>query len=352
MIFDELYGAYYNAVARILRTAAERAVTRQEARRIIEEQAFSESVLAIEPALFEGQWQLLRPDGTTPVRHKPELPFTGLEKRWLKAISLDPRIRLFDCEFAGLEETEPLFTPEDICVFDQYADGDPYEDEEYIRHFRTILDAVKKRIPLRIDVLNRKGTSTHMVVMPEYLEYSEKDDKFRLITTGCRYGRTVNLAKILACRPCPPQEGTVDGRKAEKDGICPSHLPRTGAARWREEKESAAAPAPRARTAGQEHLVFELFDGRNALERALLHFAHFEKEAERLDGRHYRVRVSYNKEDETELVIRVLSFGPFLKVVEPEAFTELIRNRLRQQQMLGPSGVDGGDFRKFAAFFP
>ena len=144
----------------------------------------------------------------------------------------------------------------------------------------------------------------------------------------------------------------MDGRKAEKDGICPSHLPRTGAARWREEKESAAAPAPRARTAGQEHLVFELFDGRNALERALLHFAHFEKEAERLDGRHYRVRVSYNKEDETELVIRVLSFGPFLKVVEPEAFTELIRNRLRQQQMLGPSGVDGGDFRKFAAFFP
>ena len=120
MIFDELYGAYYNAVARILRTAAERAVTKQEARRIIEEQAFSESVLAIEPALFEGQWQLLRPDGTTPVRHKPELPFTGLEKRWLKAISLDPRIRLFDCELTGLEDTEPLFTPEDICVFEVY----------------------------------------------------------------------------------------------------------------------------------------------------------------------------------------------------------------------------------------
>ena len=37
--------------------------------------------------------------------------------------------------------------------------------------------------------------------MPEYLEYSEKDDKFRLVASGCRYGKTINLGRILSCKP-------------------------------------------------------------------------------------------------------------------------------------------------------
>ena len=43
----------------------------------------------------------------------------------------------------------------------------------------------------------------------------------------------------------------------------------------------------------KESIVFELYDGRNTLERALLHFADFEKRAERLGGRHYRIKVVY-----------------------------------------------------------
>ncbi len=87
--------------------------------------------------------------------------------------------------------------------------------------------------------------------------------------------------------------------------------------------------------------MFELFDGRNTLERALLHFAHFEKEAERLEQRRYRVRIHYSREDETELVIRVLSFGPFLRVTEPARFIGLIRERLkRQRELSGKTGAE------------
>ena len=63
----------------------------------------------------------------------------------------------------------------------------------------------------------------------------------------------------------------------------------------------------------------------------MLHFSHFEKEAEHIEGRQYRIRIRYQKEDETELVIRVLSFGPFVRVTEPDSFAELIRERLRKQ---------------------
>ena len=358
MLFDELYSAYYNAVAEILKRASERPVTRQEVREIVEERAFSESILAIEPALFEGQWQLLCPDGTAPLMRGPNLPLTLLEKRWLKAILLDPRVRLFDCELKGLEEVEPLFLPDDIHIFDKYADGDPYDNEKYIQNFRTIMDAIAARCPLRIDVENRRGMSTHIKAIPEYMEYSEKDDKFRLITSGCRYGRTINLARILSCRPCPLQDEDAvvaacgkrngeahTGSNGKRSGdLCGTSRESAGAVvcggREREVPEDNGKK--RMCPPQTESLVFELFDGRNALERALLHFAHFEKEAERLEQRRYRVRIHYSREDETELVIRVLSFGPFLRVTEPARFIGLIRERLkRQRELSGKPGAEG-----------
>lgn len=152
MIFSELYGAYYNTVAAVLRKAVQRPLTKEDLRTVIERCAFSESVLSIEPALTSEKWQLLRPDGTTPLLHPPTMPLTVLQKRWLKAISLDPRIRLFDFDSSGLEDVPPLFTPDDIYIFDRYADGDPFEDEVYIQIFHRILDAIKKRYPLSIDV--------------------------------------------------------------------------------------------------------------------------------------------------------------------------------------------------------
>ena len=79
-------------------------------------------------------------------------------------------------------------------------------------------------------------------------------------------------------------------------------------------------------------VIFELVDRRNALERVLLHFAHFEKEAKRLDDDRYRITICYDKEDETELVIRVLSFGPMIRVTAPDHFVDLIKQRLTDQK--------------------
>ena len=177
----------------------------------------------------------------------------------------------------------------------------PFEDEVYIQIFHRILDAIKKRYPLSIDVKNRREARTHLNVMPEYLEYSEKDDKFRLVASGCRYGKTINLGRILSCKP-------FRGERYGRQSIC---------------------------AAANKRVVIELYDGRNALERVLLHFAHFEKEAQRLDEKHYRVTINYRQDDETELVIRVLSFGPFIKVTEPERFVGLIKKRLEMQKSCG-----------------
>lgn len=76
---------------------------------IIKKYAFSESIWAIPDAIKEERWQLILPDGTTPIKNKPSMPITLLQKQWLKAIGCDPRIKLFgDFDF-DYADVEPLF---------------------------------------------------------------------------------------------------------------------------------------------------------------------------------------------------------------------------------------------------
>ena len=298
MIFNEIYSAYYNTVAKIIACIINGSADEKTINKIINENAFGESMLTVLPSLKSEKWQLVKTDMTTPIQRIPTMPLTTIQKQWLKAISLDPRIKLFGIEFDGLDDVEPLFTAEDYYIYDKYMDGDPSEDEDYIERFRIILTALNEKRPLKIQMVNRKGHTISMTVMPQQLEYSEKDDKFRLISTGCNYGSILNLARITRC------EGCATTGKATNTFFVES----------------------------KEAVMLRISDERNALERVLLHFAHFEKRAERIDEKHYLVHIKYNKSDETEMVIRILSFGPMVEVVEPVEFKKLIIARLKSQK--------------------
>lgn len=302
MMFSELYGAYYNAVANILKSAVNHSVSKDEIRAIAEKYAFEESVYNVESSLADEKWQLLKNDGTTPIEREPSMPLSKLQKQWLKAVMLDPRIKLFVDDFSrfpDLSDVEPLFTQDDICVFDKYSDGDNFENEDYIKNFRLILDAVKNEYPLSVCTKNRYGKLRQSIVLPKYLEYSEKDDKFRLYSSGKRGGKIFNLARIVECAKC---ENLADNNFSE--GVVSEN----------------------------RSVEFDLVDERNALERVLLHFAHFEKQAEKLGDNRYHITVNYDRDDETEVLIRILSFGPKVKVTAPESFVNLIIERLKQQK--------------------
>ena len=80
-------------------------------------------------------------------------------------------------------------------------------------------------------------------------------------------------------------------------------------------------------------LTVDLVDERNCLERFLLHFSHLEKEAQKLDDTHYRVHLKYDRDDETEILIRIISFGAKVRVISPDRFIQQIRERLQKQEM-------------------
>ena len=302
-IFSEVYGTYYNIVADILGKAASDGLTLEQLKRIVYKDGYEESALELLPALTDERWTLLNKELKTPLRHKPSMPLTLLQKQWLKAVLLDERVRLFftDDELASeekaLEDVEPLYRPEQFVFFDRFVDGDDYKSVRYRENFRQILRAMKYHTA--IDASYRTNKDNVIVwtnFVPITLEYSAKDDKFRLQGMAGSRHVTLNLGKIITV----------------------------------ELGEPLAEELPLV-SVSQEKLVLELVDERHTMMRALMHFSDLAKETEKLDDTHYLLTVYYDKNDETEMEYRVLSFGPTMKVREPECFVELLKERLKEQ---------------------
>ncbi|EGO62674.1 WYL domain-containing protein [Acetonema longum] len=306
MLFSEVYSAYFNAVAAIITEALESELTVKRMDEIIRERAFSASMLTILPALKNSEWTILDKNLRTPIKRKPKMPLTILQKRWLKAISQDLRIALFDVSLPGLEDIEPLFTPDDFVFFDRYSDCDPFSDTDYITRFKMILTALREKRRLRIEYRNRHNRLMQGRFIPYRLEYSSKDDKFRLETTGGRYAAYINLKRIESCELLEAYDAN-----------------------------SIIPPVRR-----DASVRFLLKNERNALDRVMLHFSDCRKETMRLDNGLYEVQLWYEAQDETEILIRILSFGPMLKVTAPDSFISLMKNRISMQQTFSKQVAD------------
>lgn len=297
MIFSEIYSLYYKAVSRILALAVEGKLTEKDMYALARENAFPESPMTIVPALKNQEWPLLTGDLHTPLAKAPRLPLTTLEKRWLKTVLSDPRASLFAPEMAGLEEIEPLFDPKDIVYFDRYTDGDPFTDQDYRDRFRTIWKALKEKKLLHLEFLSSKGNTISGTYLPVKLEYSDVDDKFRLL--ALREGR------LYTIRPGRLSKAELEG-PASDEPLPPELFPK--------------------RTC-----VFIITDERNALQRVLMQFSHYKKEAEKLDEKHVKVTLTYEEEEEADLTIQLLSFGRFIEVLSPESIRKNIRERIQKQ---------------------
>ena len=297
MIFNEIYGCYYNAVAKMISLAVDGRLTESKMNEIASEYAFEESLLTIIPAIKKQEWQVIDHELETPIVNKPSMPMTTLEKRWLKTILLDPRIALFQIPMGELKDVEPLFEPEDIVYFDRYLDGDRYDQPSYIANFFIIQQAIKEHKKVRIEFWNNRNQERTHLLEPIKIEYSDKEDKFRVLCAGRWDIRTINMGRIIQCTRLEetfPEELCLQTRK-------------------------------------RDTLIFELTDERNALERVMMKFAHYKKEVERIDENLYRVQMEYDVDDETDVLIQMMSFGSYVKILAPGKMKEELCIRISKQ---------------------
>ena len=326
-LFDKHYNCYYQVVRHILEEAKASPITRRRMDELSGEYGFGESALTILPKLLQGQWPLLKPagDGKWLNVCSPALPppLTRLQKSWLKSLLFDPRIRLFltDEEFSRvsciLADTQALYRREDFHYFDRYLDGDDYSSPKYRSNFRTILEAFRQNKALAVTYRSRNNAPSQHITAPCQLQYSPKDDKFRLCCLNLRRGTfslntVLNLSRIESC-------------SLSSQNI-PSH---------------ASSMRFRPIHPCREPVLLEISGERNSLERCMLHFANYEKRTQYSEEQNtWLCSIYYDMADETELLITILSFGPVVRVLGPEPFLKQIKHRVRRQHELLYSNLD------------
>lgn len=303
MLFHEIYGAYFNAVSHILTEAVSGNLDKEKLHELVNRYGFSESILSIPQKFMDGSWPVLHKDLTTPLRHAPQSVVTDLQKRWLKSLLLDPRIRLFNLpdDPDALKDVEPLFDPALFIFPDRKHMGDPFDSPVYIHVFRTLLSAIHAQRSVLVTFSGSTGKEHKWKLIPYRLEYSSSDDRFRLLGFRKQW------------RPCTLLVS------------CISHV---------EYEPSVSFPEQLSIHIPLKEVVFEFKDERNTLERILLQLSQYEKETEQLDPEHYRVRLKYRSEDEAEMIVQLLSFGPYLRILFPDSLVRSVKERVQKQAQL------------------
>ncbi len=322
-LFSEIYGCYFSVVNSIIEKAQE-GLTREEIENIVQTQGFYDSAFYLVPKLTSKEWSFLENiDGKYYVNENLNIlnrPLTNLEMAWLKAILSDKRIILFLSKeeiFAlgdFLKDTEPLFHHSDFYYTDLSLDGDDYESELYQNNFKLILEACKINKTLAVDYVNSKGKTFTNVILPYKITYSSKDDKFRFIGLALQaddsYRQvTLNISRVLKVEILE-KEFPLDIDIAKE-----IH-----------------------NTLSTEPITISISTKRRALERCMLQFASWEKETEYDEkSDRYICKIYYNKQEETELLIRILSFGPVVKVLGHESFLQQVKERIFKQYEMNKS---------------
>lgn len=318
-LFSEIYNCYYQIVEEILHTTTAQSRTKQELNNLIQANGYEESSLFILPKLIDGEWNLLmKTDDTyTSKIHIPDsFPPTLLQKSYIKALLSDTRISLFFtkeelCSLQDyLSDVEPLFNYTNFYYFDQFCNGDDYTSLEYQKNFRIILEAIKQKEFLKISFTSRKGNQIRHSYLPCRLEYSSRNNRFRILVLHKHNTKRYRLEQITL--------QTI------------TQIERTNCFYERDIPLNTIIQD----SYYKEPVKLLIYNKRNAIERAMLNFANYEKNTIKIDENTYECSIYYNKNVETELLIEILAFGPSVKVLSPPSFLRQIRERVALQSQL------------------
>ncbi|SDE79805.1 WYL domain-containing protein [Sporomusa acidovorans] len=326
-LFSEIHSRYFYIISEILKTAAVRKLTGEDIAATVSRLGFAETSLELTPQLLNitnNGYFLLKNDssGYIPlVENVPPLTLTTLQKRWLKAIIEDKRFALFadknERNFyrSLLSDIEPLYNPNHLITVDMASDGDPYDSDEYKNIFSTILQAIQTGKVLLIRYESGKGNRLSSYFAPYKLEYSMKDDKFRLVCVRVRQKKFRSLYKLNLSRITSVE--LMDWNTlSDLAGYV----------------QSLRVPEP---------IEIEITNERNGFERIFTQLSNFERVSEYFeDTKCCLMKIYYYEVDEMELLITLLSFGPVIRILGPERFKKQAVERITAQKQLFISNDD------------
>lgn len=320
MIFHEIYGRYFHIAKKIMELPE---ITEKAINNIITNEGFRDSILFVPkkiiPQKDNSDWGIFRRnekgDIIPIIKNKPVSIITLAQKMWLKAKLSEPQTPLFmdtktiEALNEKLSDVPPLYKKDFFRYIDTFTDGDDFSDKSYQRYFRIILSAIKSHKVLDISFNDARNTPRRILCLPFKIEYSKKNEKFRLHCYHIKHDailqtRIINLGRITSVS------------ETDKSG---DNIPKSNFFKREMQKQC-------------EPVIIKVFNERNAPERFFMEFAPYRKYSERdLESGNCMVKLWYDKKDETELLIRLLSFGPVIEVIGPDSFRNQVKMRVLKQ---------------------
>ena len=320
-IFSEIHSRYFYIISEILKVASQGSLSGKDIGGIVAKLGFAETTVTLPAKLLntngEGYYVLKEESARyTPVlKGHPPLLLTEYQKRWIKAIVKDKRFSLFvdenQCHAYEklLSDIEPLYDSQHFINVDMANDGDDYDSTEYRGIFKGIMRGIQDNKIILVKYESGKGNRLSAYFAPYKLEYSSKDDKFRLWGVRVRQGRMRSLYKLNLSRI-----RSVELMEYHRPEHFVSYI------------KSLRMPLP---------VEIEITNERNGFERIFTQLSNFERVSEYDENtKKCLMKIYYYEVDEMELLITLLSFGPVIRVIGPESFKEQLVARIAKQRQL------------------
>lgn len=243
-----------------------------------------------------------------PVPIRPTL----VELQWLQALQDDPAAAslLKPTVLAKLKQQFPVTSNQPAYYFwrkfmtDNYQE--PFADENFTNNLRTILDALiqKKKIQYVNKLANGKKYAG--IVAPFKLEYSPRNNRFRLIIWHPENKRLIKInVANLATVKLLEEKVTSEEFQSAKNFI-------------------------KAKRADTTPLVLQIQEKNNAVERCFHLFSSYDIESHLESPGLYVLKVFYYDFDEAEIIDDLLSLGSAITVLEPLHIREKIITTIQE----------------------
>lgn len=221
---------------------------------------------------------------------KELLPMTKVEIQWILSVLRSPLSNCFlhqaekDAIIANVKSDawNEIFDINSIIYYDQFLDvKDVYSSDSVSDISRRILKALHRKHKINVTYEDQYGRRFTDVCSPAYIEYSKRDNRFRLqVVCGDNTIKTFNFERIKEVNIIP------DSNYKHK------YVKRI------------------ARESVKQHELHVVFTGdKNVPDRILTEFSCYKKRCVKWGDDTYRMILTYEEPDTKEIVIRLLSYG-------------------------------------------
>ncbi len=312
-MYHEIYGKYYQIIHNLLNSKPK---TEREINDYIRSQGFDESFLYLNAKMLVDEYHLFVKKGDLfyPLTNsKIPLFLTNEQKSWINTMLFDEKVKLF------LSNEKINYYQKEFAsnvLYDdkayQYLFQDVDKDEitpKMSNVFRFVKNAIIQGMDINLTFISSKNYYTHKKVAPYKIEYSMQDQKMRVIAVEYRNGEPKRIIRIKLA-------SIVGYRMIER-------VKRIDFEYYLQEEVL------------KEPLIIEVYPILNGIERVFIELSNYKREAFYDKERNLSImKIYYEKVDEMDLVLKMLSFGKVVKILSDGFIKEEVLRRINKQKEL------------------